>query len=383
MHSSIYPYHGEIECPRCHKMVYGLTPEGQCYLCEAGATERSPCPVCKEPTARLSKNGKCPKCDPGGFEKPSGLTLTGIGQTKPVGRLFTKAQCSECHKIDYLDRNGRCFSCQEKYMLECPGCKKRFHTLTASGMCESCLELERKNANRKRLLDNLDKEIEARLRSIGLEEREIEATAEEIHPALVKYLNRPSKEILMMGARPTYGFTIQSKTGAGKTGYLAVFVRRWMKHNFTLWLKDHYSLDGAPMPVWASWRRTLFNLRRLMGRNHALEDLVERYINAPLLIIDDLGNEQAPKLDNAGNMVNDSDWSSKTILETILDERARMKRGIVFAVNVDHKMLSRRYGQPAVSRILELAPMVSIPDAEVTDRRLSFAGAKMQEWKNV
>lgn len=217
----------------------------------------------------------------------------------------------------------------------CEGCGARL-TWLRNGKCLDCFGKADDTGRRAERAKNLD----AILRSAGLEARELRCSATDITPAIAAVLPGPSE----------HGFGLSGLPGIGKTGALAAFVR-------------NRALESDGKIVWLSWPETVNWMRaRSMGDggHAAVSDLVEDAGTADTLVLDDLGAERL-----RGSYV--EDWAASQ-LDRIVDARYRKVRPTWYTTSLDGPDIVARYGPRLYSRLCGENPLIELP--KLPDRRV-------------
>ncbi|MBI3131733.1 MAG: hypothetical protein HYZ13_10440 [Acidobacteria bacterium] len=157
---------------------------------------------------------------------------------------------------------------------------------------------------------------------------------------------------------------LYGRTGRGKTYGVVAIVKAWTMGAGLRALELNGALVGPWVPTWAPWQRTLARLRGLVRQGGpAFEDALEELCRAPLLVIDDLGSEQAPKVPPG------SDWAITEVLTPVLDTRHDAHRATLWTSNLDPIQLTDRYQARIVSRLIGMAPAIEMP-VHLPDRRI-------------
>ena len=97
----------------------------------------------------------------------------------------------------------------------------------------------------------------------------------------------------------------------------------------------------ADLPVWT----TASELARV---DHYSEPTVRRYMDAPLLVVDDLGAE-----------FSDGKGFFTALLDEVIDARYASKRATIFTTNADSTTFTARYGQRIIDRLREAGRFIN------------------------
>jgi hypothetical protein len=133
--------------------------------------------------------------------------------------------------------------------------------------------------------------------------------------------------------------------GCGKTIAATERCRAFIfaTENWNTYDADKYETEPhfkANLPVWT----TASELARI---DHFSELAVSRFMDAPLLVVDDLGAEY---LDAKGFFA--------ALLDEVVDSRYANKRATIFTSNLDAAAFAARYGARVVDRIREAGRFV-------------------------
>lgn len=214
-------------------------------------------------------------------------------------------------------------------------------------------------------LAELPSQVQRRMAAVGVAEEFLRAELGQLDPDLLSRI-RPYLDTLLASPahRPAGGFRLFGKTGRGKTHAMAAVCRAWSMHAGRRALELNGLLVGSWYPTWANWQRTLARLRGLVRQGGpAFENEMEDLCRAPLLVIDDLGAEQAPKGPSG------AEWSVAEVLGPLLDARHGAQRATLWSSNLGPVQLVDRYESRIVSRLLGMAPAIEMP-VHLPDRRI-------------
>ncbi|MEI6416034.1 MAG: hypothetical protein WCP34_17495 [Pseudomonadota bacterium] len=121
------------------------------------------------------------------------------------------------------------------------------------------------------------------------------------------------------------------------------------------------SIPSRWAPLWANWESKLTEIRGAFGDELRHGDLLDELKEAPLLVLEDLGAEQAKQ----------DSWAN-TLLYEVLEARYSAHRAILWTSNLSKGELVSRYGSRLMSRLMGMAPALEVP-ADLPDRRFEAA----------
>ena len=198
----------------------------------------------------------------------------------------------------------------------------------------------------------------------GLKDEHLGARLQEVDPTIMAKVRPYVDQVLAHPRHPSAGFGLIGKTGRGKSHCMAAVSMSWAYRSAKAQLQTNPALLTGWCPRWANWQRTLSHLKSLMREPHgALQDALQALWTAPVLVLDDLGAEQAPKNDP------DTNWAITEVLFPIVDERNGVGRTTLWTSNLSEDELIDRYKVRIASRLFGMAPAVEMP-AHLLDRRI-------------
>jgi len=229
---------------------------------------------------------------------------------------------------DYLQPVYTCAVCRDegyvydpsRRMCDCFRTEYNRRLLAESGVTGESCTFEMFDET---LFDDTEDERGVSQRGIALAIRDICLAYAESFP------DTATRDLLLMG-----------KSGLGKT-YLMQCIA-------------HRVANRGHLPVYTSAYRLLETARRAYMENDS--DIMSSFMNAPLLLIDDLGTE--PLLNNV----------TVTQLFNLLNERQMAGRHTVISTNLSMSEMQERYTERITSRLLDASSC----------RRLTFIGADIR-----
>ena len=194
--------------------------------------------------------------------------------------------------------------------------------------------------------------------SSGMGKIEASSTLDKIRKELKDNLPKVTIKGLLEGRMPQNGFGIGGgTTGCGKTCAMAAILIQFLYANGTeqaryyLYVFEKFHLNFSFL--WQSWPSAHATLRKTSQYDKALNDYIEKFIKADLLVLDDLGAEKVK-----GNIDEDFGVSQ---LELIIDARYREGKPIFYTTNLDTNEILAFYGARLVSRLCGPNPLAIVP----------------------
>ena len=233
--------------------------------------------------------------------------------------------------------------------------------------CRRLQELEENRQAKLRALEELPEKLPRILKHRGMGPGELLFSRANATPALCELADPWIQELMGQPEDPTGGFGLSGGPGTGKTGLMAVVVKDWAlmagQASINTW---GVSLLGKWAPLWVNWEVQLEKMREAFGDGHRAADLLEEMKEAPLLVIEDLGAEQA-KEDSWGD----------TKLYAVLEARLSAGRAILWTSNLNKAGLLARFSSQKrlLSRLVGMAPALECPTG-LPDRRFEAAKAR-------
>jgi DNA replication protein DnaC len=242
-------------------------------------------------------------------------------------------------------------------VLKCDKCGSEKHvkvntkTLEIIDYCIICKEREIKEKEEKefqRSKEFINLNVERILRKRGVPKIFLNAKITDF-PLTIQKLNHTGKSLYLFGGR-----------GRGKT-HLAVAIMRQAilslepkKGNL-----DYFEISENRMPFFITIPDLLLLIRDTFRSSDEVSErqLIEKYSQIPLLVLDDLGAEKS------------SEWSIQT-LYTIIDRRYREEMQTIFTSNLSLDELKDRLDDRITSRIIGMCKQPC--ELKGKDRRLEL-----------
>jgi hypothetical protein len=230
-----------------------------------------------------------------------------------------------------------CYACGKPGFYACPE-------------CEAKREAEECAGRRQVIVDNLDKLVARITRNQGMPDFYQTFTPAGLESILQRTLQGVFKawdEHRWVGVG-FWGTTGGMKTGAAAEGFKE-FVRRNLKR-----LAAGQGFIVGPWPVWKCWPDLLDELRedkRASPHTYAMK--MEALIEAPMLVLDDLGAEAKWK-------DTESSYSGQELYK-IINSRSERSKPIIWTSNYDTTKLAADYYEArTISRLSQLARPVRV-----------------------
>lgn len=153
------------------------------------------------------------------------------------------------------------------------------------------------------------------------------------------------------------GLFITGMVGTGKTHLIAAIVDRLARLHKGKLFSGSYSYNEYLQIIYLS-ATELFSQIRASFEDNETEELIEKYINCSLLIIDDLGVEKT------------TDFTLEYIYK-IIDSRYRKLKSVIIVSNFNDDELKEKLSERVVSRIYEMCKGVKL---EGDDYRVKMMG---------
>ncbi len=230
-------------------------------------------------------------------------------------------------------------------------------------LCAPCGKAWRDEQIRKDaapLLENLSAQVRGRMRFRGLGPTELEATLKAVHPKLWEVARPKVEAFFSQFPRPVQGMGIVGGAGVGKSGLMAALALAYAEHAARRSVELNGVLIPSVLPWWVHWPTEVPELHRMQFRDSVgYWDRVDMMKEAPLLVLDDLGAEQAFEADSS---------FARSILLQVLEARWTAKRPVLWTSNLTSQELRVRYLESGLSRIQGCGPAFRVPDG-LPDRR--------------
>ncbi len=146
--------------------------------------------------------------------------------------------------------------------------------------------------------------------------------------------------------------------GSGKTHMAVALMCEWCAEFLTT-TGDGMLYHSRGAPLFTPAVELLGAIKRAWDEGESEHAVVERYLKAPLLVIDDLGAEKA------------SDWS-RQVFYGIIDRRYRENTQVVITSNLDMERLMKTLDDRIASRLCEMGVTIDMGgiDYRVEGRRM-------------
>jgi len=236
-------------------------------------------------------------------------TASAVKEDKSLGGVLPIYKCSVCSKETGFLVKDKCVGCyvskMELVWVKCPNCNIEWSKMTNSGLCFDCNE----NGN----VDNLKKgKYESKIRKIfGSAEAERWYTFENFLPT------SGTEEAVEASKGFNYkkdNLYLHGQCGRGKT-HLAYAVG-------LVELKNNRNVLNVSV-------RELLNKFRMKNPQDETEEM-DRFVNADILIIDDLGVSRS------------TDYGLEILMEVINKRTLKLKNGLIVTSNLSLDELSRK-----------------------------------------
>lgn len=231
--------------------------------------------------------------------------------------------------------------------------------VTPDGLCPRCTDAAAAQARRfeqgQAIRANLEEKVREVYLKSGLKPREMRATLQEIPPALIGRLQGRTWADLEHGRIPKDGLGLSGTAGIGKTFALAAMSMHAIRKRLLAKLDKFGDLALTPWLLWVSWPEIVNIMRVQSVRDRGIEDVekfITRVVEAPLVVLDDLGAERL-----RGRY--EDDWAASQ-LDLIIDGRHREIRPTIYTSHLDKRGLEQRYGQRMFSRLVMQNPMIDL-----------------------
>ena len=238
--------------------------------------------------------------------------------------------------------------------------------------CQEERERLERAATRERNLAELEDRLPRILRNRGMGPAELGAAREDVTPQLWELTVDWIQELLDQPENPKGGFGLLASqgsgpgTGVGKSCLMAVATKSWAQASAEAFIRAYgVSEPSKWAPLWANWEQKLTQIREAIRDSWRSADLMDQLKEAPLLILDDLGAEQA----------REDSWGD-TQLYAILETRYSAGRATLWTSNLTKAEFTARYSKRLVSRLFGMALPIEVPTG-LLDRRLLTAKARV------
>lgn len=195
----------------------------------------------------------------------------------------------------------------------------------------------------------------------GMSAREIDSTIECMTPEIKRALPGDAIADAREGKLPSAGFGLSGGAGIGKTGALCALMVT------TVAIRVRVRQQGVETPAsptfeFVPWPETVNRIRVMAsggGGVGNVQQFLEPFVEASMLVLDDLGGERLPGTYG-------DDWAASQ-LDLVVDIRHRDGRPTHYTTALDELTLMRRYGQRLFSRLCGPNPLICVSARE--DRR--------------
>jgi DNA replication protein DnaC len=238
---------------------------------------------------------------------------------------------------------------------------------------EKCRRVRDQWARRReviQLLADLPEKLPRILKNRGMGPGELESTRSDATPKLRDLCAPWADDLLAHPEAPSQGFGLLGGAGIGKTGLVAAVTKEWARVSGEFYIKTWgVNSPSRWAPLWANWESKLSEIRGTFGDLLRHGDLLDDLKETPLLVLEDLGAEQATE----------NSWAN-TLLYEILEARYKAQRAILWTSNLSKVELQSRYGSRLMSRLMGMAPALEV-SADLPDRRFEAARVRMSHHK--
>jgi hypothetical protein len=230
---------------------------------------------------------------------------------------------------------------------------------------DKCRRVRDREARRReviKLLADLPEKLPGILRNRGMGAGELESTRSGATPKLRDLCAPWVEELLANPEAPSCGFGLLGGAGIGKTGLVAAVAKEWAMVAGEFHIKT-YGVNSPSRwaPLCVNWESKLTEIRGAFGDALRHGDLLDELKEAPLLVLEDLGAEQAKQ----------DSWANSMLYE-VLEARYSAQRAILWTSNLPKGELVSRYGSRLMSRLMGMSPALEVP-ANLPDRRFEAA----------
>lgn len=215
--------------------------------------------------------------------------------------------------------------------------------------CESKqIEAEARRKQGQELLDDIDTTIVKIMERAGMEGELLEATLQGIPSWIRGRIPNDVAKSLIAGITPNNGFGLTGLHGIGKTMAMAAIVKAYLVHRVqdNALEMGNAILSARPPVYWCDWRVFTSWIR---GNFDRVGIEVEKYIEIPLLVLDDLGAERQVKASYQEEFASEQ-------LDLILHGRRLRKRPTLWTSNLSAEKMQERYGAGTHSRLVGSNP---------------------------
>lgn len=196
--------------------------------------------------------------------------------------------------------------------------------------------------------------VEAMLRLIGLEPRELLAEAAKVAPGFKASLPASARD-LISGTIPKTGFGITGSTGVGKTCAMVAILRMHIAAAITKARSEGRETGRTAKETytWLEWPLCAHWLRQnAVIRPDLVQVAIANWCKAPVLVLDDLGGER-----RKGDYQEDYACGE---LDYVISARYRACLPTWYTTNLDQAGLVHFYGARMISRLTGDAPLVEL-----------------------
>ena len=259
---------------------------------------------------------------------------------------FTEAQLAEMGMEYPPPPEVRCLHCGRR--------KAPFALLIAgkvvwiSGECGCDQERAAKEEEEARKAAEKDRRYAEKLRAVGIPPRYQNAVIDS---------NEAAMFLAEFDSRPGSGLYIQGTCGSGKTSLACALARRLF--------------DAKKRVLVTTAIDMLGEIQRTFDDSSPTFDVVRRYVECDLLVIDDMGKESA------------GDWAVRTLFQILNARYGEMRSTIVTSEydppNLGRRMSRQGFGDPAtaiLSRLKETCTRIERPDVDFRSLPGGYPGGR-------